>query len=66
MNYTFADTRNNSIFDSSSTLIKEYREWSMFRTIKEDTVAAFKVMSPRSSNEPQYTNILHINRYRTA
>jgi hypothetical protein len=59
MNY---DT--NSIFDRTYDE-KGQAEWQTFRKVTNDKVSAFEVVSPRSSYEPRYTNIVHINRYRT-
>ena len=41
-------------------------EWRTFEAVKHDKVSAFEAVSPRSTYEPRYTNIVHINRYRTA
>jgi hypothetical protein len=60
MNY---DT--TSVFESS-TYEKGRHEWNTFHKVTHDRVTGFHPITPRSTNEPRYTNILHINRYRTA
>lgn len=44
---------------------KGQREWMTFRAVEHDKVAAFDVLSSRSTYAPRYVNIVHINRYRT-
>lgn len=55
------DQRSDERFDE-----KGAGEWHAFHTVEDDKVSAFEVVSPRSSYEPRYVNIIHIDRYRTA
>ncbi len=41
-------------------------EWHAFESVRHDKVSAYDVVSPRSTYEPRYVNIVHINRYRAA
>ena len=55
---------NTSIFETIES-DKGHEEWQTFHKVQDDKVSAFKPFSPRSTYEPRYVNIVHINRYRT-
>jgi hypothetical protein len=59
------DYTNESVFENTS-FDKGSEEWKTFYPVGHDKVAAFDAASPRSTHEPRYVNIVHINRYRTA
>lgn len=54
-----------SIFDRTYT-DKGSEEWHTFHAPEHDKISAFEPVSPRSTYEPRYVNIVHIDRYRTA
>jgi len=53
-----------SVFREDCT--KGSEEWQAFHTVEHDKVPAFEAVSPRSTYEPRYVNIIHINRYKAA
>jgi hypothetical protein len=39
-------------------------EWSTFDAVREDIAGSFRVLTPRREEEPRYSNVVRIRRFR--
>ncbi len=47
----------------SSPQEKGRSEWGTFNAVRNDTVGAYRVATPRKHETPRYPNTVHISRY---